>query len=121
MPSNIRMLLASAKESETVDNLADEIKEIATPGIPSIDTTSLSAEVKRLRTKISTLKTPVQSCATPVRTNHAIVPPVQDHLTLLLVIAGTTLILAIKPPSVLHHATSLQEMTRPNTYGGRPT
>ena len=67
LPSNIRMVLASAHD-ETTDleklaQLADKVVEVATPAasISSVSASQVAAELERLRTEVSCLKSLVTS------------------------------------------------------------
>lgn len=64
LPSNVRMVLASAKETEDLESLAalaDRVAEVSSPSVSAIETTQLSAEVEHLRTEITDLKSLVKS------------------------------------------------------------
>ena len=64
LPLNVRMVLASTKEPEKLEDLAslaDRVVEVATPTVSSIQTSQLSSEVEQLRAEIGSLKSLVQS------------------------------------------------------------
>uniref|UniRef100_A0A1X7VKM7 Reverse transcriptase n=1 Tax=Amphimedon queenslandica TaxID=400682 RepID=A0A1X7VKM7_AMPQE len=64
LPSDVRMVLASAKETEELDtlaSLADRVIEVSAPSISLLGTTQLSSEVDSLRTEITDLKSLVKS------------------------------------------------------------
>ena len=64
LPPNVRMVLASTKEPEKLEDLAslaDRVGELATPTVSSIQTSQLSSEVEQLRAEIGRLKSLVQS------------------------------------------------------------
>ena len=58
LPSNVRMVLASAGEMslEALAQLADKIVEVATPSISSLNLSPLTAEVEQLRSEVAHLK-----------------------------------------------------------------
>ena len=67
LPSNIRMVLASAHDKTTdlekLAQLADKVVEVATPAasISSVSASQVAAELERLRTEVSCLKSLVTS------------------------------------------------------------
>ena len=77
LPPQVRMVLASTKETEDLEalaSLADRVVEVATPSVSSIETSQLSAEVEQLRTEITSLKSLVKSLSslsTPSQRKHA--------------------------------------------------
>ena len=59
LPPQVRMVLASTRDTEDLEvlaSLADRVVEVATPSVSSVETSQLSAEVDKLRTDITDLK-----------------------------------------------------------------
>ena len=64
LPPQVRMVLASTRDTEDLEvlaSLADRVVEVATPSVSSVETSQLSAEVDKLRTDITDLKSLVKS------------------------------------------------------------
>ena len=64
LPSNVRMVLESVKETEELESLAvlaDRVAEVSSPSVSSIENSQLSTEVEYLRAEITDLKSLVKS------------------------------------------------------------
>lgn len=69
LPSNVRMILASATETslQSLAEMADRILEVATPSIAAVSSASLPDEVAQLRADVANLTKLVQELTTDQR------------------------------------------------------
>ena len=72
LPSNVRMVLASAGDMsmEALAQLADKIMEVATPTVSAVHISPLATEVEQLRTEIAHLKDALASLQLPSAQRH---------------------------------------------------
>ena len=120
LPPNVRMVLASTKEPEKLEDLAslaDRVGEVATPTVSSIQTSQLSSEVEQLRAEIGRLKSLVQSLSSGVLLG--LVLPALLHATEHLVCVGIILTSGRKLANVMLRVPGPWETVRPVTNGGK--
>ena len=83
LPANVRMVLATTKDTpnlEDLTQLADKIVEVASPSVSSVCTPQLTTEVDQLRTEVASLKKPVKSLSSKRRTSRGRSPsPARSH------------------------------------------
>ena len=116
----MRMVLASTKEPEKLEDLAslaDRVVEVATPTVSSIQTSQLSSEVEQLRAEIGSLKSLVQSLSS----KHVRSPtrPALLHATAHLVCVGIILSSGRKLANVMLRVPGPRATVRPVTNGSK--
>lgn len=64
LPANVRMVLASTRDTVALNDLAqlaDKIAEVAMPSVCAVNTPSLASEVEQLRAEVASLKQAIKS------------------------------------------------------------